>query len=109
MAAITAARQRKLERVMHLLTGAMLLAYVYLPAGRELEDIIRFLVLPLLALSGMAMWQARRLRRALKGAGRRAGWTFNPERVDRSDRAAREMDERVTFREQLQQDAGAVC
>jgi hypothetical protein len=68
MAVMTAARQRKLERAMHLLTAATVLAYIYLPAERELEDVIRLLVFPLLALSGMAMWQAPRLRRALKAA-----------------------------------------
>lgn len=49
----------------------MLFAYLYLPAGRELEDVIRFVVFPLLALSGIAMWQAPRLRRALKAARKR--------------------------------------
>ena len=63
---MTAGRQRKLQRAAHLLTGAMLLAYVYLPAGRELEEVVRFAVLPLLALSGVAMWQAPRIRRALR-------------------------------------------
>jgi hypothetical protein len=50
---------------------ALLVAYLYLPAGRELEDLIRFLIFPLLALSGAAMWQQPRLRRALKAARRR--------------------------------------
>jgi hypothetical protein len=71
MAAMTAARQRRLERAMHLLTGAMLLAYLYLPSGRAFEDLIRFLIFPLLALSGTAMWQQPCLRRALKAARRR--------------------------------------
>jgi LmbE family N-acetylglucosaminyl deacetylase len=71
MRTLTAARQRRLERAMHLLTGAILLTYVYLPGGGELEAIIRYVVFALLALSGMAMWQAPRLRRALKAARRR--------------------------------------
>jgi hypothetical protein len=71
MTAMTAARQRKLERAMHLFTGALLLAYLYLPSGRALGDVIRFLVFPLLALSGTAMWQQPRMRRALKAARRR--------------------------------------
>jgi hypothetical protein len=45
----------------------MLLAYVYLPAGRELEDVVRLVVFPVVALTGLAMWQAPRLRRAIKG------------------------------------------
>jgi hypothetical protein len=68
---MTAARQRRLQRAMHLLAGVALFAYVYLPAGRGLEDSIRFLVFPLLTASGIAMWQAPRLRRALKAARRR--------------------------------------
>jgi hypothetical protein len=71
MRAMTAARQRRLQRAMHLLAGVALLIYLYLPAGRGLEDSIRFLVFPLLAASGIAMWQAPRLRRALKSARRR--------------------------------------
>jgi hypothetical protein len=71
MRAMTAARQRRLQRAMHLLAGAALLTYVYLPAGRGLEDSMRFLVIPLLAATGIAMWQAPRLRRALKSARRR--------------------------------------
>jgi hypothetical protein len=56
---------------MHLLTAALLLGYVYAPTGGELEAPIRYVVFPLLAVSGMAMWQAPRLRRALKAARRR--------------------------------------
>src|SRR5262249_48918076 len=68
MSPLTAARQRRLERAMHLLAGLILLTYVYVPARRELGDIIRFSVAPLLALTGMARWQTRRRRRALKAA-----------------------------------------
>lgn len=56
---------------MHLLAGVALLTYVYLPTGRGLEVSIRFLVFPLLTASGIAMWQAPRLRRVLKAARRR--------------------------------------
>jgi hypothetical protein len=66
-----AGRQRKLERAMHLLTGAVLLGYFYLPTGQRLGDIVRFLVFPLLTATGMAMWQAPRLRRLMKAARRR--------------------------------------
>lgn len=63
---MTAARQRKVQRVVHLLAGVVLFAYVYLPLSRELEEIVRFVVFPVVVASGMAMWQAPRLRRALK-------------------------------------------
>src|SRR5262245_8501332 len=70
MRALTAARQRRLERAMHLLAGAILLTYVHLPEPGRLGDVIRFVVFPVLALSGTAMWQAPRLRRAVKAARR---------------------------------------
>lgn len=63
---MTAARQRKLERVVHLVAGAVLLAYVYLPLGSEAEGFVRFVAFPILVGSGMAMWQAPRIRRTLK-------------------------------------------
>lgn len=60
---MTAAQQRKALRTVHLITGVALVAYVYLPAPAELRDVIRFLILPVLVLTGMSMWQAPRLRR----------------------------------------------
>jgi thiosulfate reductase cytochrome b subunit len=50
----------------HLLAGAVLAAYVYAPLGTELEDLVRFAVFPMLVLTGIAMWQAARIRRALR-------------------------------------------
>ena len=63
---ITPGQLRRVERRMHLFAGAVLLAYLYAPFGAELEDIIRFVVFPALALTGIAMWQAARVRRALR-------------------------------------------
>jgi hypothetical protein len=68
MTTMTAARQRKLQRLAHLLAGAILLAYVYVPVGAEIESAVRMLVFPLLVVTGIAMWQAPRLRRLLKRA-----------------------------------------
>ena len=68
-----AKRTRDRQRVAHLLTGALLIVYVYLPLtpGSPVQVGVRFLVLPLLALSGIAMWQWPRLRRlARQRAGR---------------------------------------
>lgn len=63
---MTAAQQRKVLRARHLLTGLALVAYVYLPAPAELREVVRFLILPLLVLTGVAMWQAPHLRRLRK-------------------------------------------
>lgn len=63
---MTPAQQRKALRTVHLITGVALVAYVYLRATAELRDVIRFLILPVLVLTGVAMWQAPRLRRLRK-------------------------------------------
>lgn len=63
---MTAAEQRKALRAVHLITGLALVAYVYLPAPAELREVVRFLILPVLVLTGVAMWQAPRLRRLRK-------------------------------------------
>ena len=63
---MTAAQQRKLQRAIHLATGIALVAYVYGPQAAQLHDAIRFLLLPLLVLTGIAMWQAPRIRRLRK-------------------------------------------
>ena len=74
---MTAAQQRKLQRAIHLATGVALIAYIYGPHAAHLHDAIRLLLLPLLVLTGIAMWQAPRIRRlrkaitATKAAGRR--------------------------------------
>lgn len=62
---MTAAEQRKALRL-HLITGVALVAYVYAPAPAELREVVRFLILPVLVLTGVAMWQAPRLRRLRK-------------------------------------------
>jgi hypothetical protein len=54
-----------------------LLAYVYLPAAHELHDLVRFVALPVLTLTGIAMWQTARLRRAIRTA-RRGRWIGRP-------------------------------
>ena len=59
---------RRAQRRVHLLAGAVLFAYLYAPLGAELEDVVRFAVFPMLALTGIAMWQAARIRRALRSA-----------------------------------------
>ena len=67
--AAVAAQRRSTQRRAHLLAALLLIAYIYLPLGAALEDIVRFGVLPSLALSGIAMWQAARIRRTLRAMG----------------------------------------
>ena len=60
------ARQRNMERAAHLVAGALVIAYVYLPFGGIVANAIRWFALPVLVGSGLAMWQAARIRRMLK-------------------------------------------
>jgi thiosulfate reductase cytochrome b subunit len=67
---MSAGQQRKVQRLVHLAAGLVLIAYLYAPLGAQLEDAVRFLVLPLLVLTGIAMWQAPRIRRLRKSVRR---------------------------------------
>jgi hypothetical protein len=66
IAAMSPGAQRRAQRRVHLLAGAVLAAYVYAPLGPELEHVVRFAIFPSLALTGIAMWQAARIRCALR-------------------------------------------
>lgn len=73
IATITPGMQRRAQRAVHLLAAVVLFAYVYAPLGSRLEDVVRFAVLPVLAVTGIAMWQSARIRRAIRsrrGIGR---------------------------------------
>jgi hypothetical protein len=63
---VSAGALRRAQRRAHLLAGAVLAAYLYAPLGGDLQDAVRFAVFPILALTGIAMWQAARIPRALK-------------------------------------------
>jgi hypothetical protein len=66
---VTAGQQRKAQRIVHLGAAIVLVGYLYAPLEAQLQDAVRFVVLPLLAVTGIAMWQApgiRRLRRAAR-------------------------------------------
>jgi len=63
---MSAAQQRKVQRAAHLVAGLILIAYVYGPNAGHFHDAVRFVVLPLLVLTGIAMWQAPRIRRIRK-------------------------------------------
>lgn len=63
---MTAAQQRKVQRVVHLAAALLLVAYLYAPLETQLQDAVRFIVLPVLVLTGTVMWQAPRIRRLRK-------------------------------------------
>jgi hypothetical protein len=65
-AAMSPRKQRQAQRAAHLVAAGLLLAYVYAPLDAELEDVVRFVVFPALVLTGVAMWQSGRIRRALR-------------------------------------------
>ena len=67
-----AKRTRTTQRGIHLFTGLVLVAYGYaVPATDSLlAAVIRWLVLPLLVATGLAMWQWPRLRRLVRGPRR---------------------------------------
>jgi len=58
---------RDIQRVTHLVAALLLMLYVYLPLGSMplLTTVVQFGVLPLLAATGMLMWQWTRLRKLL--------------------------------------------
>jgi thiosulfate reductase cytochrome b subunit len=83
---MTAAQLRKAQRRVHLAAALLLTAYLYAPLEAELQDAVRFLVLPALVVTGIAMWQAPRFRRLRKRLG---GTRARPDRVSASRRAGR--------------------
>lgn len=66
MAAMTPATQRKAQRFAHLAAAIVLAGYIYAPIGEPLQHVVRSVVFPLLAVTGIAMWQAARIRRTLR-------------------------------------------
>jgi thiosulfate reductase cytochrome b subunit len=83
---MTAGQQRKAQRRVHLAAALLLIAYLYAPLETQLQDAVRFLALPALVVTGIAMWQAPRIRRLRK---RLAGTRARPDRVSASRRAGR--------------------
>jgi hypothetical protein len=59
---------RGLQRIAHLATGAAIAAYVYLTPepGSVAQLLVRWLVVPALIASGVAMWQWPRVRRLIR-------------------------------------------
>jgi len=56
---------RRTLRAGHIVVGVLLIIYVYSPLHSDplLTDIIRYLAIPAVALSGVAMWQQGRISR----------------------------------------------
>lgn len=86
---MTASQQRKVQRGVHLAAGFLLIAYLYGPLAAQLQDAVRFVALPALVATGIAMWQAPRIRRLRKRLGAKRG------RPDRAS-ASKPRAERVT-------------
>jgi archaellum biogenesis protein FlaJ (TadC family) len=60
---------RDLQRITHLVAALVLVLYVYLPLGSMpllTTTVVQFGVLPLLAATGLLMWQWTRLRKRLR-------------------------------------------
>ncbi|MGQ0671068.1 MAG: hypothetical protein ACT4PO_15650 [Actinomycetota bacterium] len=68
---MTAAQQRKVQRGVHLIAALVLIGYLYAPTGTQLQDVVPFVVLPVLVVTGIAMWQAARIRRLWRTLSRR--------------------------------------
>jgi thiosulfate reductase cytochrome b subunit len=83
---MTAAQQRKAQRVVHMAAALLLIAYLYAPLEAQLQDTVRFLTLPALVVTGIAMWQAPRIRRLRKRLG---GTRARPDRLSAFRRAGR--------------------
>jgi hypothetical protein len=60
-----------MQRGVHLIAALVLIGYLYAPIGAQLQDVVRFVVLPVLVVTGIAMWQAARIRRVLRTLTRR--------------------------------------
>jgi hypothetical protein len=59
---------RNLQRAAHLVTGAAIAGYIYLTPylGPAAQSTVRWLILPMLVATGMAMWQWPRIRRTIR-------------------------------------------
>jgi heme-degrading monooxygenase HmoA len=108
---MTPGRQRRAQRAVHLLAAVVLFAHVYAPLGSRLEDVVRFAVFPGLALTGIAMWQSARIRAERFGRGAAEGGSKRdnaPRGRREGPMRLREMDDQVTYMEQLQAGDGPI-
>jgi hypothetical protein len=67
---------REIERRLHLAVGILFMLLVFTPLGEGAPGmILRFVLAPLLATSGILMWQHARVVKLLNGAPRRRAAT----------------------------------
>lgn len=59
---------RTIQRSVHIIASIMLLVYLYTPLGDNdvFNLMLRLMVVPVLAVSGVLMWQWPRIRRATR-------------------------------------------
>jgi len=67
---ISAGQQREIQRAVHLATAVVLFTYVYLPLGQVLAGAVRWIAVPILATTGLLMWQSARVRRMARRVSR---------------------------------------
>jgi UPF0716 family protein affecting phage T7 exclusion len=65
---LSAKTRRDVQRSAHLVASVILLAYLYTPLGDNdvIGVMIRVMVVPVLAVTGLLMWQWPRVRRMLR-------------------------------------------
>lgn len=59
-------QQRKLQRAVHLAAAVVVITYVYAPISAATADLVRWVALPALVVTGSTMWQAAHMRRTLR-------------------------------------------
>ena len=89
---------------MHLLAAGVLFAYVYLPLGSELEELVRFAIFPILALTGSRCGRRRDSPRPEVAPRGTRGQGANDPTEGGIEMQLREINERVTYGQQLQED-----
>jgi hypothetical protein len=59
---------RQIIRIAHLVEGVLIGVYFYSPLGSEpfYGDLIRFVVLPMIVVSGLVMWQQPKVVKLLR-------------------------------------------
>ena len=69
---MTAPQQHKVQRGVPLAAALVPAGYLYAPIGAHPQDVVGFVALPVLVVvTGIAMWQAARIRRLWRTLSRR--------------------------------------
>jgi hypothetical protein len=60
--------QRMLTRIVHIVSGTMIGLYFYSPLGLDssFQAAVKFIVIPLFAVSGLWMWKSEAIRKWIK-------------------------------------------